>query len=80
LFLCGAFALTCSTLEEVQGEQEEIITTRTTTTTTIQGTSSNCVHHNYSVVVKKHEEACVNRCKTICSLTLKMFLITLNIK
>jgi hypothetical protein len=56
LFLYGTFALTCSTFEEVQAEQEE---TATTTTTTLQVASASRAHHNYSVVMKKHEKACV---------------------
>lgn len=52
--------MSCSALEEVQGEQEEAATTTTrAATATVQGTSANRAHHNYGVVVKKREEACV---------------------
>ncbi len=60
LLLCGAVALSCSALEEVQGEQEEAATTTSRAeTATVQGASASRAHHNYGVVVKKREEACV---------------------
>ncbi len=60
LLLCGALALSCSALEEVQREQEEAATTTTrAATATVQGASASRAHHNYGVVVKKREEACV---------------------
>jgi hypothetical protein len=47
-------------LEEVQGEQEEAMTTTTRTIiTTVQGALASRAHHNYGVMVKKCEEACV---------------------
>ncbi len=52
--------MSCSALEEVQGEQEEAATTTTrAATATVQGASASRAHHNYGVVVTKREEACV---------------------
>ncbi len=60
LLHCGALAFSCSALEEVQREQEEAATTATrAATATVQGASASRAHHNYGVVVKKREEACV---------------------